>query len=698
MASCAITLLGVYEYGRSLDKSRADQFEAFVDKSSFHIRERVLAYERGLRGTRSAMVAVGPAKMRLDQFRLFSQTRDPQREFPGSRGFGYVQRVPSSQQQAFLKEVEQLGRSDFQIRQFAKHDGDRFIIKYIEPEAPNRAAIGLDIASESNRRDAVLRAIRSGEAAISAPITLVQADGKVGQAFLLLLAVYPDYPIPTDANSREQVALGATYTPLVIDEVLATIDPAAEGVRLTLADLDKTAGPIQFFGQRQTSPAVLSSSRKLDIFGRTWLAEFAATPEYMATLPADYSLLFSLTGAILSLLLATLVYRERKQRSQEKLNSEHLQALIKNAPTALAMFDPEMRYLAASRRWLDDYSLDNREVIGKSHYELFPNLPEEWKAVHASALRGEELSKNDERITRRDGSTLWLHWAVCPWHRADGLIGGVIIFAEDVSEQYRMISALEVAKEEAEMANRAKTLFLGNMSHEMRTPVHQLNGFVSMFQREDLTEKQNRRLEMMKTSLQRLDSVIGGILTLVDLESRAMTIEQRPIDLAAVCASVIEMTSDSAAKKNISLSLIVETLPERLQGDARHIRTILACYINNAINFSDKGTITVTASCVSEDDAKALVRIAVTDQGIGIPPDKIDRIFEEFEQADSSHTRKFGGTGVGLAVVRKLARLMQGDAGVESTLGQGSTFWATMTLVKSSAPPSSTAPRDDATP
>ncbi len=691
LVGLATTAICVAYYHATWVEFRSERFQEYVDKSSFQIRDRILSYERGLRGTRSALLAVGPTRMTLEQFRRASRSRDPEHEFPGNRGFGFIQRVPAGDDASFLNEAAKQGRPDLTIRQLSAHSGERYIIKYIEPEDINRAAVGLDIASESIRREAMVRAMRSGQATLTRPITLVQADGKKGQGFLLLLPVYPDHPVANDENTREESATGATYSPLVIDEILQNINPLIDGVNLTLSDTSQAAGKITFFGQEISSASgnELLETRELEIFGRTWLAEYRPSPRYLNTLPANQSVAIALVGGILSLLVSVVVYRELQNRARLVASRQRLEAFIANAPTALAMFDKQMRYLATSQHWLDDYLLNDRELIGKSHYEVFPNLPDEWKAVHQRALMGEEISQDNDRFELSNGTTRWLHWAIRPWHESNGAIGGVILFTEDVTERHEMIDALEAAKEAAEKADRAKTLFLGNMSHEMRTPVHQLSGMLSLFQRDRLDEKQARRLEVMKTSLQRLDTVIGGILTLVDLEAKSTRLEIKPIDLREICESVLSMANGRAQEKNLGLNLELSPMTTALSGDERHLRTILACYINNAITFSEQGEVRVRVSCVSEETSSVLLRIAVTDQGIGIPPEKLEHIFREFEQADNSHTRKYGGTGVGLAIVRKLARLMGGDAGCDSVVGQGSTFWATLTLVKSEAIPSS---------
>jgi len=697
LGGAALTTIGTVAHHTSVASARTAIFEEFADRALVELQDRVLAYEHGLRGTRGALLAAGPRSMTLEQFRLVNRSRDIATEFPGARGFGMIQKVEAGKDEAFLAEVAALGRSNFAIRELTPHQGERYVIKYIEPEEPNKAAVGLDVASEKWRRLAMQRALRSGQATLTRPITLAQASGKIGQGFLLILPLYPEYPIPQDESTRLAVAIGATYTPLVIDEVLANINPGSVGVNLKLTDIDNQAGNVEFYGatapNNSTDP--LSTQRHLSIFDREWLAEFQATPKYLATLPSDFSMQIALAGGVLSLLLALLVHREQITRQRQKLATERLEILIENAPTALAMFDTDMRYMAVSQRWLDDYGLGETNLIGQCHYDVFPNLPLAWKEIHCRAMAGEEFSQDNDSYQNQDGSISWLHWAIRPWHRHDGSIGGVVIFSEDVTERHRILAQLEDAKNAAEAANRAKTLFLGNMSHEMKTPLHQLNGMVAMFQRDTLTDKQTRRLDMMKTSVDRLDTVIGGILTLVDLEAKTTGTELKPISPEGLIDEIIGLVTGRASEKNLTLHKHVASLPSPLLGDPRHIKTILACYINNAITFSPQGSITVMLTCLSDEASKVQIKISVTDQGIGIPADKIDKLFENFEQVDNSHTRQYGGTGVGLAIVKKLSRLMGGDAGCESILGQGSTFWATMTLVKAESLPSASSQYDD---
>jgi signal transduction histidine kinase len=242
---------------------------------------------------------------------------------------------------------------------------------------------------------------------------------------------------------------------------------------------------------------------------------------------------------------------------------------------------------------------------------------------------------------------------------------------------------LEMEKGNAEVVNRAKTLFLGNMSHEMRTPLHQAIGMSRLLRKEQMSEKQLSRVELLDISLHRLESIIGGILTLVDLETRTVLVKRREVVLENILAEIKTTLCYRAEQKGIHVESSVD--PRLLGvyiGDDSHIKTIMSCLGNNAVTFSEKGVVSLRFGIDIEAEDSVLVRLEVQDTGIGIPESKISSLFEVFEQADNSNTRKYGGTGAGLAIVKKLSKLMGGGAGCSSTEGVGSVFWSTFILHK----------------
>ncbi|MFO1287840.1 MAG: MASE3 domain-containing protein [Rubrivivax sp.] len=253
---------------------------------------------------------------------------------------------------------------------------------------------------------------------------------------------------------------------------------------------------------------------------------------------------------------------------------------------------------------------------------------------------------------------------------------------------------LAQAKEAAEAATLAKSSFLANMSHEIRTPFNAILGMAHLLRRSGVTAQQAEWLDKIGHAGDHLLAVVDKVLDLSKIEASQLVLHETRFSLAEVLADVVAMLGDRARAKQLQLVVDAEPVPGKLLGDAGRLRQALVNYIGNAIKFTEAGQITLSARVQEQTEHDLLLRFTVQDTGIGIGPEAMARLFTAFEQADSSTTRRYGGTGLGLALTRRLAQLMGGDAGAESRPGSGSSFWFTARLRRAAdeAPPAQAGP------
>ncbi len=356
-------------------------------------------------------------------------------------------------------------------------------------------------------------------------------------------------------------------------------------------------------------------------------------------------------------------------------SKELFKTIFSNSPVAIVVADREDHIIAWNPFAEKMLNMGRADLFNRPMKDLI--LASEWRRLRAGRSRAKGIvSARSAHIARKDGSRLAVSLSLSVIRDTHGDAIGLICIMHDVTEQKRTEKMLLAAKKAAEEASQAKTMFLANMSHEVRTPMNTIMGMVDLTLDTELTPEQMDNLKTVKSAADILLGLLNDILDLSRVEAGKIQLEDIEISLENIVTSVCKTMNILAKNKNISLRWEVhQDVPELVKGDPVRIRQILVNLVNNAIKFTSKGEIFVSVRVLSHEGERCVVEFAVRDEGVGIPEDKLDTIFEAFTQADVSTTRKFGGTGLGLAICKRLIELMKGEIKVMSEIDRGSTFF-----------------------
>ncbi len=402
----------------------------------------------------------------------------------------------------------------------------------------------------------------------------------------------------------------------------------------------------------------------------------------------------------------------RAYEHENFVNSSLLSSLLESSPDVIIFaLDRHYRYLVFNSKHRETMrAIWGKEIaVGTSMLDVIGNDADREAAKRSfdRTLMGEHFSTEeaygDEKLAR-------LYWRIfwAPIRNDDGDVIGLTCFNMDITEHklaeaeldnYRhhleqlvdtRTAELVIAKDAAEAANRAKSSFLANMSHELRTPMNGIMGMIDMAKRRMADAKGLDQLDKAKLSAERLLGVLNDILDISTIEAQRLVLENIPMQLVSITENLVGTLGHKATDKGLRVRVEIPSGldNQQFQGDPLRLGQILTNLVGNAIKFTEHGEIVLRARPVRETAEALQVRFEVSDTGVGIDAEAQTRLFRSFEQADNSMTRKYGGAGLGLVISKHLVQLMGGDIGVESTPGQGSTFWFVVPLKKRA--PSST--------
>jgi len=376
---------------------------------------------------------------------------------------------------------------------------------------------------------------------------------------------------------------------------------------------------------------------------------------------------------------------ERHQMEARLSYERHLlDNLMGHLPDSIYFKDLDSRFIRVNTGLTQKFGLENPEdVIGLTDADFFSH--EHYRAARADELKvletGEAILGIVEREVWADGRETWCSTSKLPLRDERGKIIGTFGVSRDITQQKKAEEDLRLAKEAADEANKAKSDFLANMSNEIRTPMNGIIGMSELLMNTELAPEQRDYLNMVKQSADALMRLLNDILDFSKIEAGKLELESINFHLRDTVTNTVRTLSARAAEKGIELACRVDPgIPDFMQGDPGRLRQIIVNLVGNAIKFTESGEVYVNVEPREVCDQSIQLLFSVSDTGIGIPKEKQSKIFQSFEQVDSSTTRKFGGTGLGLTISSQLVDMMEGRIWLESEVGNGTTFFFTVSF------------------
>ncbi|MDC1067580.1 PAS domain S-box protein [Candidatus Kapabacteria bacterium] len=377
---------------------------------------------------------------------------------------------------------------------------------------------------------------------------------------------------------------------------------------------------------------------------------------------------------------------DEKQKEEELIENRALmQSLYDSIPDLIFAKNTSGNYVQANTAFKKFIGMENNDVIGKTDYDLFPKDTADFFRENDKKMLDQGFKRNNEEwVDYPDGSKVLLDTLKTPFFDLNGTLLGLLGISRDITERNKAQEKLEKAIQAADAANSAKSQFLANMSHEIRTPMNAIIGLTHLALKTDLDKKQHDYLSKVEKSAKSLLGIINDILDFSKIEAGKLSVEHIEFDIEQVIDTVSNLITFKAQQKGLELVFGIDhEIPVNLVGDPLRLGQIITNLCSNSVKFTDNGEIFVYVKRVMDSSKEIKLEFSVKDTGIGMTQDQVNKLFQSFTQADSSTTRKYGGTGLGLTISKSLVEMMNGDIWIESEPDVGTTFYFTAVFDRS---------------
>ena len=637
------------------------------------------------------------------EFQIF--TKPLLSKFKFIQALEWIPRVPDSDREMYENRMRNAGLPRFQFTELL-HPGkmiragsrsEYFPVYYVEPMEGNESAFGFDLSSNPSRLKSIRKSRDSGGPIVTAKIKLVQ-EKSTQNGVLIFLPIFDGIAIPETITERRSKLKGFVLGVYRLDEMFKhMLSPYVdESVNVVAYDGDKISETNRLAGKLiPNSP--LQDESKIHFVQANWLLVVQGSSDFLNGLPVFYSYMGGTSAFLILLFGWAFIHTQKSQALIQKITAIELAQLIDTANAPIFGVDNEGNVNEWNLKVQEITGFAKDEVMGQNlvNIHIKKEYRSSFKKVLDDALQGRETSNNEVPLFGKDGKRVMVLWNATTRRNFQGDITGVLGVGQDITEldEYRkdlqrkveeqtnkVTKSLDIAREtniRLQEANRHKSQFLSSMSHELRTPLNSILGFSDLLMGQHfgkLNDKQSGYVNQIESSGKHLLDLISDLLDVAKIDAGKMELTIEECLPEACFSSRLSMVEPQLKKKKIKIESVIDPSIKRIFCDIRKVKQIMVNLLSNAIKYSPEGGV-IKVNVLKETD---FVKIEVTDSGLGISKEYQETIFSEFLQVDRARDEALGGTGIGLALTRRLVELHGGDIGVQSEEGKGSVFWFTL--------------------